>query len=859
MNGEQIGRLSPQAKSVITQDGAIYTYSASAFDNFARPTNYAIYSNWSGRSESVEYHDSYSKWILGQKAKSTNNETGAVEFQSSYDESSLPHQLWAFGKLQQTLTHNTDGTLATVSDGRANTTTFSNWKRGLPQLIRFADATTIVASVNDYGWVTAVTDENGYGRSYSYDAMGRMASTTYPVNDIVAWNKTTQVFESVNGSEYGLAAGHWRQTVATGNARKITYYDALWRPVLIREYDVGNEVATQRLKSFAYDHMSRTTFTSYPGTSDVLGTGIWTNYDVLGRTTSVLQDSELGRLITKIEYLQGNQTRVTDPRGNQIIAGYQVFDHPSYEAPVWIQHPQGAYTDIARDVFGKPTSIRRHDASGSQTMTRNYVYDAYQQLCKSIEPETGASAVGYDGAGNVAWTASGLSLPSTSACDADAAYASGRRIDRSYDNRNRITQLTFPDGSGNQRWSYWPDGLVRQIITSNSGVSTYNGYSYNKRRLLIGESQGQEDGGTWALGYGYDANGHLAVHRYPSGQSIEYSPNALGQATQVGSYATGVSYYPNGAIRQFTYGNGIVHTLSQNARQLPDTSQDAYAGTVLFSDGYDYDANANVAGISDGATGRNQRGNRTMGYDGLDRLTSTVSPMFGTASYGYDVLDNLTRVVAPGRDHAYCYDSYGHLTNIKINGCSGSTVFGLSYDLQGNLANKNGYGFVFDYGNRLRQVANKESYRYDGHGRRTQATQDGRAMWSMYDMSGVLRYQKDQRQLKATDYIYLGGSLVAEADWSYGQTAPVKDYLNWPAAVGVSHYVVEESVDGLTWASVYEGTNPAWTSLARPSASYTYRVLACTDNGNCTAVSNVVHAQRSTVDIVPLLYQLLLN
>ena len=46
----------------------------------------------------------------------------------------------------------------------------------------------------------------------------------------------------------------------------------------------------------------------------------------------------------------------------------------------------------------------------------------------------------------------------------------------------------------------------------------------------------------------------------------------------------------------------------------------------------DYDQHGNVLGITDGATGRFQRGNRDMAYDGLDRLTSTVSPMFGTAS-----------------------------------------------------------------------------------------------------------------------------------------------------------------------------------------------------------------------------------
>ena len=61
--------------------------------------------------------------------------------------------------------------------------------------------------------------------------MGRLASIAYPSGDSTVWNTTTQVFQPVNVAEYGIPAGHWRQTVSTGNARKLTYYDALWRPL----------------------------------------------------------------------------------------------------------------------------------------------------------------------------------------------------------------------------------------------------------------------------------------------------------------------------------------------------------------------------------------------------------------------------------------------------------------------------------------------------------------------------------------------------------------------------------------------------------------------------------------------------
>lgn len=860
INNAQVGALSPLYNKVISQDNTLHTYNVSNFDIFGRATVFTRYSPWHRRSDSVDYSDNASKWVLGQVAKQTNTDTSLVESQVEYDaNTALPTKSYAFGKLQQTIAYNADGSLATVADGKNNVTTFSNWKRGVPQLIRFADNTVISASVNDHGWITAVADENSYTTSYGYDSMGRMASIAYPGGDNVSWNVTTQAFEQVAAAEYGLPPGHWRQTIATGNARKITYFDAFWRPAVTYEFDAGNQDVSRRYQRFSYDYAGRTVFSSYPGYTDVLSAGSWIKYDALGRVTLGSRDSELGTLATVTEYLPNSQTRVTDSRGNKTLTGYWILDQPAYDIPVWIQHPEGAVTEISHDVFGKAISIRRHDVGGALSLTRSYVYDAYQQLCKTIEPEIGATASGYDASGNVVWTANGLSLASTASCDADTAFASGRRIDRSYDVRNRITTMTFPDGNGDQRLAYRPDGKVKQITTVNNSISTYNSFTYNRRGLLVGESQAQADGETWAIGYNYDANGHLAAHRYPSGQIIDYAPNALGQPTQVGSYATGVSYYPNGAIKQFTYGNGIVHTLTQNARQLPDTSQDTYGGTAFLSDGYDYDANGNVAAISDGATGRGERGDRDMTYDGLDRLVSAKSKMFGTATYGYDVLDNLTHVVAPGRDHYYCYDAYWQLTNVKTGNCSGSTVIGMSYDIQGNLKNKNGQGFVFDYGNRLREATGKETYRYDGYGRRTVAMQSGGAISSMYDQAGALRYQKNQRQAKATDYIMLGGSLVAEADWPLGQAAAVKDYVSWTAVGGATRYVVEESVDGVTWTSVYEGTDPSWTSLARPSGTYSYRVSACMPDGTCSAAGNIVHTQQPAFNIVPLLYQLLLS
>jgi RHS repeat-associated protein len=117
----------------------------------------------------------------------------------------------------------------------------------------------------------------------------------------------------------------------------------------------------------------------------------------------------------------------------------------------------------------------------------------------------------------------------------------------------------------------------------------------------------------------------------------------------------------------------------------------------------------------------------------------------------------------------------------------GVSVIGLGYDAQGNLANKNGVFYTFDYGNRMR-AGGPETYRYDVQGRRIRSINStGQVVYSLYAQSGQLLFQRDERSGKRRQYIYLGGSLVAESDLPLmGSTATVTyqhtDALGSPVA-----------------------------------------------------------------------------
>src|SRR5690606_5418874 len=124
---------------------------------------------------------------------------------------------------------------------------------------------------------------------------------------------------------------------------------------------------TRSLVVKRYDAAGRLAFQSYPVRSlgshtDATLKGVRTYYDALDRVTEVQQDSELGVLATTTEYLGGFKTRVKTPRqqGTSVstTTAFMAWDKPTMDYPAAISAPEGVHIDIARDVFGKPLSIK---------------------------------------------------------------------------------------------------------------------------------------------------------------------------------------------------------------------------------------------------------------------------------------------------------------------------------------------------------------------------------------------------------------------------------------------------------------------------------------------------------------------
>jgi RHS repeat-associated protein len=756
-DGRVGARVMETGRRVIVQQGATFTWEATAFNGYAQPTVVTRSSNLGyTRTDQTDYNNNTGKWVLGQVEKVTERSSGRVALLNGYNPTTANlESIIRFGKPEQTLAYYPDGTLWTRKDGKNQATTFANYKRGIAQKVTYANQTAESATVDDIGLVRTVTNAAGYTTSYDYDAMGRLRSISHPSGDSVAWNPTTITYSQMSGSEFGLSDGHWRQVINTGNAYATTYYDALWRPVYSEQWDNADGNGTGRVVRRQFDSAGRKTFESYPKRNiDQASDGVHQEYDALGRPTVTRTDSELGTLTKSIGYLDGFRKVVTDERRHSSFYWFQVFDEPSESAVARVAMPLGVEVAIDRDVFGKPRSITR--SGNGKSVTRSYVYDSAQRLCKTVEPETKATVQDYDAAGNMAWRAPGVALLSLTDCDTTSVPAA-KKITYEYDTLNRLWQTTFGDGSPLIKREYTADGLP-YTITSNGATWTN---SYNKRRLNEQESLAY-GGVTYTFDRRYDPNGSLLKVKYPLDSAwLDYNPNALGEARQVGAYATGITYHPSGAIASFRYGNGIVHSMSPNRRGLPEWSQDV----GVLKDNYGYDENANVVSIADWQEGVT---NRAMEYDDLDRLAHVNSPkLWGDAWYSYDALDNLTssRLMAgsTARTLTHNIDPATNRLASTTNSVGRGYNFGFQYDDQGNVKQRGSLAFVFDLGNRLTSAVGRGTYAYDGLGHRVSVVgTDGVNRIQVCSQDGKLLYVKPSNGGTGTKYIHLHNHVIAE-------------------------------------------------------------------------------------------------
>ncbi|GGA16898.1 hypothetical protein [Dyella nitratireducens] len=828
-----------------SEGGDTYTWQALAYDAYAHATDVKRYNSISGQQsieETTSYLNDPNLWVLGLPQTIVNNTTNETEISNTYNSLDLLQSRSRFGEFMMSYTYNSAGQLASFTDGDSNTTNLSNYYRGIPQQIDYPDGGTEALVVDDLGQITSITDQNGNTTQYSYDPIGRISQITYPTNDSVSWYSKTFTYTPTSATERGISGLHWDRKTTVGNAVTTTFFDAKLRPILSDTSNGSQDITI----ATSYDWTGATTFASYPvyGTPDITAvtTGTHHAYDALEREIQTQEDSELGSLTTTTAYLQGAGKQVTDPKSNVTTTYYQVFDEPEYKDPTQVSAPAGVTQSIARDIYGNPTSITQSGAYGSEndSITKTLMYDSYHRLCRTTEPESGSTVMAYDTANNLAWSAQGQTITDGTCGQSDVATSA--QTVRTYDPMNRVLSITPPAGTQDTNYSY---DEVGNILTVSSGV-TQQQFTYDTRNLLTTQAL-SVPGYAWALGYSYDGYGHVNAIGYPSyngsSEGVAYNPDALGRATQVGSYATSIAYFPNTQVSGFNYGNGASYVAQQNARQLLSNFSYGAGSTLNVSEDYTYDADGNITNVNDLVP--NGTRSKVFTYDALNRLTNaTASGLYGTETYTYDALNNLRSRVTGGNTLTLNYNASNQLASVS-QGASTTTTYG--YDNQGNRNNLSSGGTTTTYGfdaeNQLLQVSGVESYAYDAAGRRvTKTGTNGAATaYYFYDQAGQLMYEFDPGSATGTNYVYLGTKLIAKHVTSQ-VAVPTGITVNpnpndgnftvsWNAVAGATSYTLETTNGAGSTTVVYSGSAASTAQTVTTGGTQFYQLQACNSSG----------------------------
>jgi len=248
------------------------------------------------------------------------------------------------------------------------------------------------------------------------------------------------------------------------------------------------------------------------------------------------------------------------------------------------------------------------------------------------------------------------------------AFDKNGRVARQSDANGVITDITYsPRG--------W---LLTRTVRANADGSastsdavTTIGYTPYGAVASITDADGV------TVSYTYDAAHRLTDITDALGDRIHYTLDAAGNKTQEQTFD------PSGTVRRTL--SRTYNTLGQLTKVTDGLSN------AVFNAGYSdsYDANGNLVHTADALGAQ-----RKQGYDGLNRLVSTIDNYNGTDTatqntqsvFAYDAKDQLQGVSDPGGlNTTYSYDGLGNTTGVQSPD-TGNTAY--VYDAAGNVTQR---------------------------------------------------------------------------------------------------------------------------------------------------------------------------
>jgi YD repeat-containing protein len=709
----------------VSRNGQTFTTVFSNFDVYSNAQT-IVETGTDTRTTTLTYYTDPAKWIIRvKKDEAVSTIPGSIT--RAFDANANLSVETRYG-VPATYTYTAEGDLATKKDARDKITTYSSYKRGIPQLESHPEAVTISRTVSDDGNVLTETDGEGAKTIYTYDGLNRVKTITHPIGNQVTVDWLTSPALST-------------RTVKRGNYREVVTYDSFGREIRNTHTDVSDPNSVPITQTHQYDAISRKIFSSYPNSN--LGTGYV--HDLVGQPRYVYHEYNQATKTYKdsrtYSYLI-NVVELSNERGKKFVNTYRFYGSPGDGQLMKIEAPEpDASVIMTRNGLGQLLTVKQDNLSvpTQNAVTRTFTYFPNYYLETMTEPEVGTTTYGRDAVGNMI-----SRKVSTSALTTFG-----------YDDLNRLTTITYPIGAPvgtpNVTKTYYKDG---QPKSTNNGVALREYlYDANKNKTKETLTVGTQ---VFVTQYDYDANDALALLTYGSGQKVSYAPDAFGRPTKAAPYVTAATHHPNGQLASFTYANGLKTTVELNERQWPKALKTPAISNLT----YGYDGLGNVYSIEDTVEPKR---NRAMGYDGIDRLTVANGATWGNGTISYDGRGNIKSQLLGTASPALTY-TYDSATN-RLASVSGRATRTFSYDVYGNVSGNGLNTFAYNDALNMRcancGLANEVTYDYDGDNMRVRSTKGGVATYYVYGLDGKLLWERVPG-VSLKENIYLNGKQVAE-------------------------------------------------------------------------------------------------
>ncbi|MBB5321168.1 RHS repeat domain-containing protein [Marinobacter oulmenensis] len=691
----------------------------SNFDAYGKPQTIVETTSNSGladRSRSLTYSHSGSDWILGlvtQEVIDYPNSAPVTQWitNNTYDAAGNLLTNDQSGVLT-TYTYTDEGDVETVTDANANVTTFSDYHRGAPQIINRPEGVTESQEVNDDGTLYSSTDGRGYTTLYTWDGLNRLTGIDYPINSNVAI--------SYDDESAVLTRGAYKET---------RLFDGFWRPLGIKREDTNTALSIEVTKE--RDEVGNVTFESYPNSAQ----GKNMAYDALQRLTSITFPDQASRTFS---YPSGTTVLEVDENGQQTEKRFAYHGNMEDGWLMTILSPESLGTRISRDGLGQVYRVFQGEVQQDDQLfgyARFYTRDARGFLMQETHEETGTTVYGRDNVGNMTSKEIG---------------SSGVVETRTYDDLNRVQTISYSDGTPTATYSY----DANSNLTSVSNSAATRTYNYDQNGNLTGESLAI-GGATYDVLYGIDNLDYLTSVTYPSGRVINYGTNVFGWQTQAGPYVNSVTHYPNGSLDTMTYANGVITDQNLDNRLRPDSLVTDNGQLNIVDLQFGYDLAGNLDSIVDNAGSLHDR---TIGYDGVNRMTSATGP-WGTETISYDGRGNILSRDRNGDLQEYYYNSdkmtYRLFTNF---------YYAISHDARGNMTSDGPNVMTYDGANNLTSVdtgSDVIDYTYDGANTRVSRASSTELTNVFYSIKGDLLGEYDS-SAGFKEYIYVDSKVAAK-------------------------------------------------------------------------------------------------